>query len=1162
MSCDTDTEGRILNIVIKIDGQTLRLLNVYAPNTDSPEFYAKIVAELQSCGEDHVVFGGDMNIVMDVNKDKKGGRRTQTKSAEILKELTAENEWFDAWRMLNGDKFQFTWKGGTPLVMTRLDYLFVPLGTLLAVENCEILPAIISDHCPVVMKLRTDYTLKGPGYWKLNVSLLRNKELIDQVNEAIDRAKLRFQLLNPANKWEKMKLEIKSVMITYAREQAAKHRDRLKMLQHKLGMLNKKLAMVNLSSDSAVKIIQDTNCKIEKIQQEIAREAKVEIQGAILRAKARWYSQSEHSTKYFFNLEKRNAKNKVMSATYDKNGAIVTNQGTILRLQSEFYAKLYTADENFECKINGEPEKRVPVEMRNDLEAKLSMDELQQAIKTMARNKSPGLSGLPIDPYIVFWTRLKEILFEAYQFALNQGRLHDTARLGLISLIPKRDRNLLYIKNWRPIILLESDFKILAKVLANRIKLTLDHIIGREQTAFIKGRQISENLRKLMDIIIHMEDENKPGYLILLDFEKAFDKIEYRAVDEVLKWFNFSDEIRDWVKVIFQDFELAVYNNGYISDSFKAKKGLFQGNPVAPYLSIVVMELLATKIRQNAKIKGLKMGDAELLLAMFADDLGLVLDPSQECWNETVNELNNFQNSTGMVINYDKTVVYRLGSARHTNARFYSNLKLIWSDEPVVVLGVTITDNVNELLELNYIPVIKKAEGILRVWEQRDLSLFGKILLINSLVASLFVYKFAVLPKMPNDYHVQLESLFRRFIWKGKAKISLDIIQGLKSDGGAGLVNLRKKDVAMKLQWVVNSRKSEVIKACADVMLGNTIGEQIWEAQLKEKHCKLLIQSSNFWTEIFKDWCKLSYLPPKDAVGVRQQSLWYNSGICMKGSPVINAKWSKAGINHIKDICHENGEFLSFEEFKEKFGHVNFTGDYLFFNGIVAAIPKEWKRWLKTKEETDWVHLYCEIKDMNKVSRVLYHKLLQNDDLLNRKVIKFNRLFDTNMDNELFRNYVLRINKFTICVKLRSFQYRLIMSAIVTNIHLKHYGILDSNSCTFCNNEVETCIHLFYDCVKVKPIWIHIKKEFKLTFEVSDLILNNIVDNPKHMENCIVLIAKYYIYKTRCLKEQISVMSCTNYIKNYIAIEEQIAKENNKLGLHTIKWSNAEKFIE
>ena len=203
------------------------------------------------------------------------------------------------------------------------------------------------------------------------------------------------------------------------------------------------------------------------------------------------------------------------------------------------------------------------------------------------------------------------------------------------------------------------------------------------------------------------------------------------------------------------------------------------------------------------------MGTETLLLMQFADDLGLIMQYDQRSWDAVTQEFMKFQRNTGLLINYEKSVVYRIGSLRNTKC--YSARKLIWTNEPFKALGLMLTADKQQLIKLNIDPIIARAEAIMDLWTTRGLSLFGKILIINSLVGSLFTYIFAVLPLIPEHYVKKLNRLFRKFIWNGKRdKITLKILQTLKNDGGAGLTNIKERDKAAKIIWVSKMENSKI----------------------------------------------------------------------------------------------------------------------------------------------------------------------------------------------------------------------------------------------------------------------------------------------------------------------------------------------------------------
>ena len=115
-----------------------------------------------------------------------------TKSSETLNNFLEENQWVDVWRQWNDDQFQFTWKGkrGSQWVFSRLDYFMVPEGDMDFISQCEIWPGFLSDHSHLYMEIAFASEARGPGYWKINNSILENKEYVDEINRIIAHGKI------------------------------------------------------------------------------------------------------------------------------------------------------------------------------------------------------------------------------------------------------------------------------------------------------------------------------------------------------------------------------------------------------------------------------------------------------------------------------------------------------------------------------------------------------------------------------------------------------------------------------------------------------------------------------------------------------------------------------------------------------------------------------------------------------------------------------------------------------------------------------------------------------------------------------------------------------------------------------------------------------------
>ena len=187
--------------------------------------------------------------------------------------------------------------------------------------------------------------------------------------------------------------------------------------------------------------------------------------------------------------------------------------------------------------------------------------------------------------------------------------MSNTQKNAVITLIEKKGKDRCFIENWRPISLLNVDAKIISKVIAVRVKEVLPNVIHSNQTGYVKDRYIGETVRSIFDIMELTDAENIPGLLIFIDFQKAFDTLEWDFLLKCLKAFNFGHDFIHWVRLFYKNIQSCVINNGTASDYFTLKRGVRQGDPLSPYLFVLAIETLAIAIRNNVQIKGIKIGN-------------------------------------------------------------------------------------------------------------------------------------------------------------------------------------------------------------------------------------------------------------------------------------------------------------------------------------------------------------------------------------------------------------------------------------------------------------------------------------------------------------------------------------------------------------------------
>ena len=289
-----------------------------------------------------------------------------------------------------------------------------------------------------------------------------------------------------------------------------------------------------------------------------------------------------------------------------------------------------------------------------------------------------------------------------------------------------------------------------------------------------------------MDCIIqYATEKNIPGLLLFIDFEKAFDSLEWSFIHDTL---SFGASLINWVKTLYGHTESCILNNGWASNFFDIQRGVRQGCPLSPYLFILLAEVLATAIRKNTNIKGISVNGVEIKLSQYAGDTTLILDGSCESLVSSLAMLDDFSKVSGLRLNDKKTEALWIGASIENDKILLSGKELKWPKDTVKSLGLWISTDRELSASSNYNEKLEKVKEILRCWKYRRLTLIGKITVIKSLVVSQLVY---LLSPLCSNYKVlnEINDLLYTFLWNGKGdKIKRKVmindfgLGGLKND--------------------------------------------------------------------------------------------------------------------------------------------------------------------------------------------------------------------------------------------------------------------------------------------------------------------------------------------------------------------------------------------
>ena len=463
-------------------------------------------------------------------------------------------------------------------------------------------------------------------------------------------------------------MEIRAFTIKYSKQKAKATHNEEKRLLIRLGQLQESLGRKYSDMDKV---------EMNKIKTKLEKISAFKTRGTIIRRRARWYEFGEKNSKYFLNLEKTNHTKKHVTSLINDSGMKITSPKEILKEE--------------ETSINFfKPKRWLSAEMVATCEGYITIEVCAYVLKKMENNKTPGSDGLSIEFYRYFWNIIAKYMVESFNYAFQSGHLSISQKQGIISLIPKKKKNTEYLKNWRPVSLLNVDYKVATKTIATRLEKVLPHIIHPSESGYIRGRFIGESICQIIDIMEFTKNRQIPGISIFLDFEKAFDSVEWEYIQKCLSSFNFGPQLRQWVGVFYKDISSCVLNNGYASKHFFLQRGVRQGIPLSGMLFVIAIELLAQSIRHSDIIKGIKIqANQEVKLTQYADDTTALLADVQSVAN-LFELLTKFESCSGLKINQSKSEMLWLGSLSHRNDAI-CNLRL--SHEPVYALGVHFSYN-------------------------------------------------------------------------------------------------------------------------------------------------------------------------------------------------------------------------------------------------------------------------------------------------------------------------------------------------------------------------------------------------------------------------------------------------------------------------------------
>ena len=785
-----DQDGRFLKGEFSRGDHSLQVCNIYGPNRvkDGLEFFNSLRALIDP--DTPTILCGDFNTVVDAELDRSGCNPSSPWAynwPSSLASLVDTLDLQDAWRLKHPTAREYTWRRPNNSQASRLDMFWLSSFLLPFILQTSILPFFRSDHSYVHLKLRLpSNTHRGRGSWKLNVSLLKDPAFIQLVTRFWQSWQLeKPSFLSLGAWWEAGKSRLRQQIQSFSRQRAATARRQIRSLENTLLHLQRRL---NLGEDVS-QLLAETKANLATAHQEKAR-------GARIRAQVQWAEDGEVSSSYFFRLEKKRGQRKMFHSIRNLAGCVVSSFAAIVKAWMEFYGHLFTSqsldmsEQNF---FLDQIQQKLSPEQLQMCEGPLTLAECKTALDRMAGGKSPGVDGFPAELYQRFWNLLGEDFVEVMNYCCETGRLTATQRSGIITLLHKRG-DYLNMKNWRPITLLCVDYKIVAKVLANRLLNVLPSVINTDQCCGVPGRNPSENCRLLKDIISDVNHHKTGAALLSLDQEKAFDRVEWSYLQRVLKRMNFGDSFCHWVSLLYTDIFSAIQINGDLSPQFRVSRGVRQGCPLSPLLYVIIAETIACAVRGNPLIDGYPLPSTRRVkICQYADDTSIVVR-SDSALKEVFVLFHRYELASGAKLNVEKSHGLLIGSWQH---REDLPIALDWSSSHITVMGSRLANDGKESWEKG----LRSLDSLTACWSSRNLSFHGRALVANTLGLSLFWY-LASFSFMPADVIKTINTHVFSFLWKKTEWLARSSVVQRVPQGGLGLIDIGCKLQSLHVLWI------------------------------------------------------------------------------------------------------------------------------------------------------------------------------------------------------------------------------------------------------------------------------------------------------------------------------------------------------------------------
>ncbi|XP_074297338.1 uncharacterized protein LOC141628049 [Silene latifolia] len=821
----------------------------------------------------------------------------------------------------------------------------------------------------------------------------------------------------------------------------------IKQINRCIGLKQQQLGRLNCSERTEANVL-----KRRKLIAELAGLRRQEEQYWRQRSRALWLKDGDKNTKFFHTRAGERKRKNFIAKLVDDRGVTRCGDAAVASVANAYFQELFATsnpvipNETLQGIAN-----RVTDDMNANLRRAYDEEEVIDALHQMHPLKAPGPDGMNGLFYQTYWDSVgSEVISTVLAILRGEISARELNKTNIV-LIPKKkapDK----IRDFRPINLCNVAYKLVSKVLANRLKLFLNDIVSENQSAFTPGRAISDNVLVAFEIFHYMKNSKSTGgYMaIKLDMAKAYDRVEWCFLERVLRTMGFD---RAWIARVMDcvsTVSFSVLVNGHPSETFVPSRGLRQGDPLSPYFFILCAEVLSSLMRRAVEMNSLhgvrvSSNAPPISHLLFADDSIFFMRANEQEAEVVKDILRKYEQASGQLVSLDKTTVsFSKGIPVQKRNNLATRLGIAEVAEHDRYLGLpTVVGRSKKVLT----DILRdKLSKILSGWRGKILSRAGKEVLIKAVANSLPTYVMSIF-KIPASFCDELRVLISRFWWgfeDGKRGISWVAWRKLcqsKSLGGMGFRDFHLFNMAL-------------------------LGKQVW---------RLMTETEGLWAQLMR-------------------AKYYPTGNIMSAILGSNPSYTWRGILEARDMLRSGwrrriGDGLSTRVWGDAWLPGTQTGCIISpqvpgREGMMVAelLEVNGNGWNDALLDTMFLPFERErIRNIRLSSNRPvdeWYWVAEKDGIFTVKSA-YRRLAGEGMELELggMSNWERekwlwnRLWKVPVWPRVKLFFWQLCSEALATRANIANRVRGESAFCSLCNSFNESSIHLFRECAIARRVW-------------------------------------------------------------------------------------------